>query len=782
MPASVPTTSTPFTYLLDYATHLDAPEDYVAKVAQAPPHLLHVGHDDTPFDNTWGAFPESHLLSMGGNAPRLSPEDMRERIALIRDYVDRLHDVGVEILIPYICNQTLGGNWEKRTGIWDFYDHWEEYAEFDFGEKPEVEPIEWMARERNGRVHYNYERRHFYFTRFDQDRYAPCPNNPYYNRYQRGVVINIAKVGYDGIFVDNNILNCYCRHCQEKFEEYLSAKYPAAELKDRFGFEEASQIRLGYLGSPIEWVKDDPEFRSYLSQAWSAEDLERDFGTSDLDDILLEEAGNWWPWRRAKEYLHYLRLRYGSEELTRRFGGPDLSLWGIKTPRDRALWAATKRFRAQSTADNLAMIKQIGNSVREGFFLVPNCASLQQTDKNHLMGEFGRDLRLWQPNIDGIMFEEFTDPGMITRGLYLDFILEYKLAFAHRVKPTTLCVLSKGENALELVYAESAAGGGGCFVHEGLEHPEIRRKYNTFFREHAALWEGYHSHAEVALAYCCDQVHMENVEHLRQVYKVTRYLSDQHILFDHVIEDDLSAARLSRYRVLILPEVRYMDDAHIQGVERFVAGGGTLVLTGETGHYDGDGKARTTAGFGKCLYSGDLSDLLPEDRVSRDDALLYARSELVAKLEVPGDARYYAMAQLDRTMGVDSYLDGGKLLGYLESGLGYPPAVADAFEGAGVRFNAYVKEEGSRGSLVLHAVNYNLPLVGDGLEGIMPVDELAVQVRIPEGWEIDRVRALEPGAPPQPLTFRADGRLLKITLPAVAFYRLIDIHGRIERE
>ena len=82
----------------------------------------------------------------------------------------------------------------------------------------------------------------------------------------------------------------------------------------------------------------------------------------------------------------------------------------------------------------------------------------------------------------------------------------------------------------------------------------------------------------------------------------------------------------------------------------------------------------------------------------------------------------------------------------------------------------------------MHAVNYNLPLLGDGLQGITPVDELPVQVRIPEGWEIDGVRALEPGGPPQPLTFRADGRLLVMTLPAIAFYKLIDIQGRIDRE
>ena len=52
MAAGAPRTSTPFTYVTDTASHLDETEDFIEKVAQAPPYLLHVGHDDTPFDNT----------------------------------------------------------------------------------------------------------------------------------------------------------------------------------------------------------------------------------------------------------------------------------------------------------------------------------------------------------------------------------------------------------------------------------------------------------------------------------------------------------------------------------------------------------------------------------------------------------------------------------------------------------------------------------------------------------------------------------------------------------
>ena len=185
---------------------------------------------------------------------------------------------------------------------------------------------------------------------------------------------------------------------------------------------------------------------------------------------------------------------------------------------------------------------------------------------------------------------------------------------------------------------------------------------------------------------------------------------------------------------------------------------------------------------GRCVHSLDLSNLLPEDRISRDDVFPYIRSELVERLDVPGNPRYYAMAQLDRAMGVDRYLHGGRLLGYLESGLGYPPSLADPFRGAGVRFNAYAKEQGSKGRLVVHGVNYNLPLVEDGQDrGIIPVEKLELQVRLPERWEIQRVQALEPGVSPEPLTFKTEDRFLKTALPTIKFYKMIHISGVLKQ-
>ena len=794
-----PVTAAPVTYVMG-TMDLKAPEQYIELAGAARPHVLHGGHD-TSFDNSWGAFPGVESDDVKVFPALMSPDEVRQRSAAIRECIKQLHNAGVENVVPYICNQTLAGNPDTRAGVWEFYDHWDDYGDFDFGPKPEADPIDWMTRERNGRVHYNYEKRHPYFTRFDHYRFAPCQNNPFYHQYQRGIVTDLVKLGYDGTFVDNNSLNCYCDHCQREFHTYLSERYSPSRLRERFGVGDVSEISLGYRGSPSEWVKTDPDFLPFIRQSCTDEQLMSLFATTDLDEALIEDMGTFWLTTLAEQYRRDLETRLTPRELTAKFGSTDVSLWGIGTPEDRALWAETKRFRAQSIADNQAMVKAIGQSIREDFFIVPNFGPMQRIEGNglRLMEQWGHAVAPWQPNIRFIMFEEFSDPGMIARGYYLDFVLQYKFGFASHVRPGVLCYVTR-KDAAELAYAEAAAGGGGCYMHGHLDdsaYIQIEQKYRSFFKDHADLLDGYHSYADVAVAYCYDELHMENVEHIRQVQKLTRYLCDQHILFDFVREEDLAGDPLLRYRVVILPDVRFMSDAQIAGVERFVKAGGTAILTRETGCYDQDGRVRTPVGFsalldggardenglltvkqgGTCVHSFDLSNLLPQDRLSRDDTFNCS----VEGVDVPGQREYAAMARVDRDLVVDRYLAGGALLDCITAGLCYDPSVADPIKGVGVRFNAYMKTDGDKASLVLHAVNYNLPLVGEAEnQNVIPVENLSVQLRMPSDWEIQEVRAIEPDVPPQALAFKAENGTSEFVLPTITFYKMVDISAAVQ--
>ena len=91
----------------------------------------------------------------------------------IREYLKFLKEKGVHWVTPYLCNQTISGNYKQRYGVWEIYDHWQDYEFIQLRSKPS-DPIEWMQREPSGNLHYNYKRKCFLERHEDdlQIRYA----------------------------------------------------------------------------------------------------------------------------------------------------------------------------------------------------------------------------------------------------------------------------------------------------------------------------------------------------------------------------------------------------------------------------------------------------------------------------------------------------------------------------------------------------------------------------------------------------------------------------------
>lgn len=79
------------------------------------------------------------------------------------------------------------------------------------------------------------------------------------------------------------------------------------------------------------------------------------------------------------------------------------------------------------------------------------------------------------------------------------------------------------------------------------------------------------------------------LDHFHGAYKI---LTEARIPFEIVLDSDLSSETLGRYRTLVLPNIAVMSDSQAAQMRDFVARGGSVLATFETGLYDAAGKPR----------------------------------------------------------------------------------------------------------------------------------------------------------------------------------------------
>lgn len=232
-------TSLPFTYVLDYGAEHVGNSNYVPTVTSAPPTLLHLGKD-VPFNHGWGPVRsfggENVAHGSGDDIIRLSPEEVAQRLLALRKMVSALHAAGVRYVTPYICSMTLNGDPIKRSGFWDFYDHWDDYRNLGLAPKPRQDPLEWLQTTPEGkpRLYYTYDQTDFYPAFKINHRYAACWLSEGWRTWLLEVVRFVARTGCDGVFVDNG-------RSQKSFTPAALAAF-RAHLKMRYSPEQAREL------------------------------------------------------------------------------------------------------------------------------------------------------------------------------------------------------------------------------------------------------------------------------------------------------------------------------------------------------------------------------------------------------------------------------------------------------------------------------------------------------------------------------------------------------------
>lgn len=665
----------PFTYVLDYGSkHLGNPE-YVPTVATAPPVLLHLGKD-VPFNHGWGPVQalggENQAYGKGEHIRRISPDEVARRIAGLREMVDELHRSGVRWVTPYICAMTVNGDAERRTGFWEFYDHWSEYRGVGLGPRPASDPLNWLQHDADGSLRRYYGYKDGYYPPFETNhRYSACWRAQGWRTWLSEVVRFAGTCGFDGVFVDNGTsLRCQCPRCLAAFREHLARRY-------------------------------------------TVEDARRRFGT----DVLAETA----------------------------FPGKD----------DVALTAELNRFWCEAVRDQMAVLKQVGSrELGREFIVFPNGGRPSFIQRGLIDSDF-------------VMFEKShgdygTHPGLVfsplfegvTLRAYNANVFEHKFVqcLRGRVRPIILSRpgyprrlpwLMLNPNAARLGLAECGAfSGGGGFLFRpsfGVYH-DVLNEYRRFFETHPDLYAGLDTHAATAVLAFAEQSWLGNPEHMAAVHALTDVLTASHVLFDYVSESRFEPDVLSRYGTVIVPAVRVVSDEQLRVLEQYVRGGGHAVVVGELAALDDGLRPREQAAGLQAAVRG------------------LARGEHASL----GGGRVTLLGDSDD---VPAALGAGRQV----------LVCADREQGRHVKVNAFREASVHPGRLVLHVVNYSVPL---GVEAKPPeeVDGLRLRLPLPEGAGVASVTAYSPdregGLPLRP---DGEGGPNEVVLPRLRIYEVVEV-------
>lgn len=299
-------------------------------------------------------------------------------------------------------------------------------------------------------------------------------------------------------------------------------------------------------------------------------------------------------------------------------------------------------------------------------------------------------------------------------------------------------------------------------------------------------------------------------------------LLEGRFLFDFVHQENLSAEVLKPYRALLIPNAAYLRDSECDAIRDYVAAGGSIVATFETGLYNEWGELRGDFGLreifgvsvaGKTIgpynnsymhidqphpilegYAG--TTMLPgaEFRVpvshiapaalhlsiiphypSFPPEMVFPRishtDEPAAIFRQQGSSRIaYFPGDIDRTYWHSGLPDFGRLLINATRWVLNDQPLPATVEGDGMlELFAWQTEPG----FALHILNYTNPrMTRPYISHLYPTGILKVQFRVPGGRKIGSVRALRAG---RDLQFTQTEGAVKFEVPPVADYEVITL-------
>jgi hypothetical protein len=302
-----------------------------------------------------------------------------------------------------------------------------------------------------------------------------------------------------------------------------------------------------------------------------------------------------------------LRTKYSTEERKSRFGFENIDY--VNPP----LWNATNRpeklkiitdpifqewidYRCQIMADALSQMAELIGSFNPAVVIEINYGGIVGYNSSWIRGtDYARLLRHSQVFWDESDRKcEFTADGRL-----ITAIRTYKIARSYRNIVLTYIAASEAAIAECLAFNQTVG-----FAGESPLSADVVR-YIGFYRKQRDLYVGAEDLAPVAVLRSYASITYNNAGAGLSAMLVEQTLIQARAPFRLIADEHLAELSPATCRVLILPDVECLSDEQLHAIQRYVAAGGGLVATEQTGLYDAWRRVRVEPGL-RDLIDGQM--------------------------------------------------------------------------------------------------------------------------------------------------------------------------------
>lgn len=364
------------------------------------------------------------------------------------------------------------------------------------------------------------------------------------------------------------------------------------------------------------------EFLDYLKKVvrFAVTEVKTDF--IHFDNFTLSAEPNSCHCAACKAgFRQRLRTKYSVDERKERFGFENVDY--VNPP----LWNGTNRpekmdvisdpvfqewvdYRCQTMSDALRQMTELIRSLNPEVVVEINYGGIVGYNSPWIRGT---DLARLLPYTQVFWDESDSKPEFTKDGRLLSAIRTYKMARTYR--NIVLTYISVSETAIaECVAFNQTIGFAGV---NPLSADVV--KYIAFYRRHRDLYVGTEDLAPVAVLRSYASITYSNATAGLSALLVEQALIEAKIPFRLITDQHLAELSPATCKVLILPDTECLSDEQLQTIEHYVAEGGGLVATGQSGRYDAWRRIRVDSGL-KRLVQGQFP-LRGDDGKSTGDSL-----------------------------------------------------------------------------------------------------------------------------------------------------------------